>query len=107
MYPPEVRVPSGQGYGKPLDASLSELKIGSLTLTPEFDASVTSYTATTTNATNTVTATPTDSAAAVTLMLDGEVVTSPVTWATGENVLSVEVQNGDAVKTYTVTVTKS
>ena len=77
------------------------LKLGSLTLTPEFDPGVTEYTASTSNAT------PEDSSAAVTLKLGGTAVTSPVTWASGENTLTAEVTNGDVSKTYTVTVTKT
>lgn len=90
-----------------MSANLSALRIGSLTLTPEFNPGVTSYTASTSNATNAVTATPEDAAASVAVKLNGEETASPVTWATGENVLSLEVTNGDAKKTYTVTVTKS
>ena len=54
-----------------------------------------------------MTATPEDSSAAVTLKLGGTAVTSPVTWASGENTLTAEVTNGDVSKTYTVTVTKT
>ena len=88
-----------------MSANLTVLKLGSLTLTPEFDPGVTEYTASTSNAT--VTATPEDSSAAVTLKLGGTAVTSPVTWASGENTLTAEVTNGDVSKTYTVTVTKT
>lgn len=93
----------------PLSARLSGLPIGALTLTPAFDPDTTEYTATTTNATNTVTATPEDASATVTI-LNGE---APVengtaaTWATGANTLTVNVKNGTAEKVYTVTVTKS
>lgn len=93
----------------PLSARLSGLTIGALTLTPAFDPDTTEYTATTTNATNTVTATPEDASATVTI-LNGE---APVengtaaTWATGANTLTVNVKNGTAEKVYTVTVTKS
>lgn len=90
-----------------MSANLSALKIGSLTLTPEFSPGVTSYTSSTSNATNSVSATPEDDGASVKIKLNGEDATSPVTWEIGENVLSVEVANGDAKKTYTVTVTKS
>ena len=68
---------------------------------------MTSYTASTTNATNAVTATPADENADVAIKLNGEAATSPVTWQVGENTLAIDVTNGDAVKTYTVTVTKS
>lgn len=94
-------------YAKPLSADLTELRLGSLTLTPEFDPGVIEYTASTSNATTAVTATPEDSSAAVTLKLGGAAVTSPVTWASGENTLTAEVTNGDVSKTYTVTVTKT
>lgn len=90
-----------------MSANLAELKLGSLTLTPEFDPDVTEYAASTSNATNTVTATPEAEGASVTMKLSGSTVTSPVTWETGENELTIEVTNGDVSKTYTVTVTKS
>lgn len=90
--------------------TLSALTIGSLTLTPAFDAGVTEYAVETTNATNKVTATPTDEDATVTITL-GESTTiangTSATWAAGENVLTIVVTNGDTTETYTVTVTKS
>lgn len=92
-----------------MSARLSGLTIGALTLTPAFDPDTTEYTATTTNATNTVTATPEDESATVTI-LNGE---TPVengtaaTWANGVNALAITVKNGAAQKTYTVTVTKT
>ena len=51
-----------------MSARLSGLTIGALTLTPTFDPNTTEYTATTTNATNTVTATPEDEDATVTIL---------------------------------------
>lgn len=92
-----------------MNARLSGLTIGALTLTPEFDPDTTEYTATTTNATNTVTATPEDGDATVTI-LNGE---TPVengtaaTWTEGDNTLTITVKNGTVQKVYTVTVTKS
>lgn len=92
-----------------MSARLSGLTIGALTLTPEFDPDTTEYTATTTNATNTVTATPEDEDATVTI-LNGE---TPVengtaaTWTEGDNTLTITVKNGTVQKVYTVTVTKS
>ena len=69
---------------------------------------MTEYTATTSNATNKVTATPEDESAAVTIMLGDTEITSgeSATWEVGENVLEITVTNGEAEKTYTVTVTK-
>lgn len=92
-----------------MSARLSGLTIGALTMDPAFDPDTTEYTATTANATNTVTATPEDEGATVTI-LNGE---TPVpngtaaTWVEGDNTLTVTVKNGAAVAVYTVTVTKS
>ena len=92
-----------------LNAKLSSLSIGSLTLTPTFNADTTSYTAATTNATNTVTATAADSGAAITITNGSATVAngSAATWTDGENTLKITVTKGTATKTYTVTVTKS
>ncbi len=97
------------------DATLSALKLGSLTLSPAFAAATTSYTASTTDATNTVKATPTDAAAEISIThtasgTETEVVNGEaVTWASGSNTLTVKVvaEDGKTTKTYTVTVTKS
>lgn len=90
------------------DCTLSSLTIGSLTLTPTFDAAVTSYTATTENNTNTVTATAKDANATAAIKVNGTAITSgsAATWITGANTVEVKVTNGDYSKTYTVTVTK-
>lgn len=90
------------------DCTLSALSIGSLTLTPAFDAAVTSYTATTENNTNTVTATTKDASATAAIKVNGTAITSgsAATWITGANTVEVKVTNGDYSKTYTVTVTK-
>ena len=92
-----------------MSARLSGLTIGALTLDPTFDPDVASYTANTTNATNTITATPEEESATVTI-LNGE---TPVvngqaaTWEEGANAVTITVKNGTAQKVYTVTVTKS
>lgn len=68
-----------------------------------------SYTLTTTNNTNKVTATAADDAA-ILLELNGEIVENgtSLTWASGENTLTVTVtENGKESTTYTVIVTKS
>lgn len=92
-----------------MSANLSGLTIGSLTLSPEFNKNTETYTATTTNASNKVTATAEDSSATIEITNGETVVTneSAVTWADGENVLTIKVTNGTVTKTYTVTVTKS
>ena len=90
-------------------ARLSALTIGSLTLSPAFNADITSYTASTTNATNTVTATAEDSGATITITNGSTPVTNggSATWADGENTLTIAVANGTASKTYAITVTKN
>jgi hypothetical protein len=91
-------------------ADLSSLTLGSLSLSPAFDSGTTSYTASTTNATNTVTATAADSGASVVITLNSTINVpngSPAAWDEGANTLAVLVTNGAANKTYTVTVTKS
>lgn len=100
------------------NADLADLRIGGLALTPAFDAdTLTGYTATTTNATNTVTAIPADANAAIEITNKGPedeeatpvVNGRAVTWATGANTLTVKVtaENGTTTKSYVVTVTKS
>ena len=98
------------------DAALSGLSLGSLTLSPAFDPNTTSYTATTTNATNTVTATPANAGASVAITnkgTEGDPVEisngAAVTWKAGTNTLTVTVtaEDGTTTKEYTVTVTKS
>ena len=89
-------------------AKLAALSIGSLTLSPEFDPDVTGYTATTTNATNTISATG-DDGADVTITVNGSEHSSgsAATWETGENTVTIVVSgSGLTSRTYTVTVTK-
>ena len=65
------------------------------------------YTAATTDATNSINATPEDSTSVIALYLNGSPTTSPVTWAVGENTLEIRVSSSTGDKTYTVRVTKS
>lgn len=92
-------------------ATLADLKIGSLTLTPAFASATTTYTAATTNATNTITATPSDAGADISITVGGKEVNngSAAEWATGANTVKIDVTaaDGKTAKTYTVTVTKS
>lgn len=96
--------------------TLSDLKIGNLTLSPAFASATTSYTTTTTNTTNVVTAMPTDAGAEINITVkdkDNNSVTidngSAATWGTGANTVTIDVTaaDGKSKKTYTVTVTKS
>ena len=95
---------------------LASLRIGNLQLSPAFAAGTTTYTATTTAATNTVNAVPADANATIeiTNTHDTDVVDTysngqAITWATGSNVVKVKVTaaDGTANQTYQVTVTKS
>lgn len=90
-------------------SALTGLTVGALTLSPSFDASVLTYTTTTNNATNKVTATAAEGAELEIKVGDTEIENeSSATWAVGENTLTVKVtENGKAPTTYTVTVTKS
>lgn len=93
------------------DATLSALSIGSLALTPTFAAATVSYTAATTNATNTITAVPADAGAEIEITVNNTEIDngSAATWQTGSNTVKVKVTaaDGTTTKTYTVTVTKS
>ncbi len=93
------------------DAMLSALSIGSLSLSPAFDKETEAYTATTSNATNTITAVPSDAGAAIKVTVnDAEIDNgTAATWQTGSNTVKVEVTaaDGTTTKTYVVTVTKS
>lgn len=90
------------------DATLDSLTIGNLTLTPAFDAETTSYTAATTNATNTVTAHAHDPGASVAITVNGTAIASgaSATWQTGENNVVITVTNHTTTMVYTVVVTK-
>lgn len=91
------------------NANLSDLKIGSLTLSPAFAADTTTYTATTSNATNTINAMPADASAAIAITVNDTAIDNgtAATWTSGANTVKVVVtaQDGTTTKTYTVTVT--
>lgn len=98
------------------DATLSGLKLGALTLSPAFDSATTSYTATTTNAKNTIVAIPANAGATVEITHEdaeenaNEISNGAVaTWGSGANTLTIHVtaEDGTTTKDYTVTVTKS
>lgn len=98
------------------NAELSGLKMGALTLSPEFAGATTSYTASTTNVTNVITAIPADAGAEVEILVDPPVADAyeidngtAVTWESGETTVTINVTaaDGSTTKAYTVTVTKS
>ena len=82
--------------------------ISGLTLSPSFDAATTAYTATMTGAAS-VAATPAQAAANVALSYNGKNIVNGenLTPVTGTKPLTITVKNGNAVKVYTVTITKS
>ena len=89
-------------------AKLSALSVGA-DLTPAFDPNITNYTATTTSASGTVSATAADSASA-TILVNGSAHTSgqSASWSSGTNTVVVSVtKSGYISRTYTVTVTKT
>lgn len=107
LVPFEIHIQEGSDISA--DTTLSALTIGSLTLDPTFDPAVTAYTASTTSATNIITATANDAEATVSIKNGETSVTSgsSATWVAGENTVTVTVTNGSASKVYTVIVTKS
>lgn len=90
------------------NAKLASLSIGE-TLSPSFDADVTSYTATATNDSDTVTAIADDPDASVIVEYNGSQIIngSTVSWTAGTKNLVVTVRKNNAVKVYTVAVTKN
>ena len=89
--------------------TLSALTIGSLVLSPTFDSATTTYTATTTNAKDAVTATATSAGAAIVVKNGSTEIANggDATWSAGTNTVTVKVTGDEGDKTYTVTVTKS
>ncbi len=93
------------------DAALSDLRIGSLTLSPSFSSTVTSYTTSTYNATNTITAIPADGSASIQVKVNGAEIDNgtAASWQNGSNTVAVTViaEDKETTKSYTVTVVKS
>lgn len=96
---------SAQGSTPP---QLSALTIGSLTLSPTFNAGTYEYTASTTSTSSTITATP-PSGATVIITVNGESVSNggSVDWEDGENDVVIIVGDSTGSNTYKVTVTAS
>lgn len=86
--------------------------MGSKTLDPTFDSSVKSYSVDTDDATNTVSATATDSNDTVEIFLNGVSqgsgtgsVSKSLTWTENTDTVRVEVTHVSVKETYTITVT--
>lgn len=96
------------------NANLANLRLGALTLSPAFAANTTNYTASTSNATNTITAVPADAGATISITnthdtdeVDTYENGAAISWASGSNAVAVKVTaaNGTTTKTYNITVT--
>ena len=91
------------------DADLIDLTVGSYSLS--FDPDTLTYNVTATNASDAVTATPAQASAAVEISYGGKNVVngSAVKWTADSTAhpVTITVKNGNAVKVYTVNVTKS
>lgn len=92
------------------DTTLTDLSIGSLSLSPTFNPETLSYTATATAASDAVTANPTQARAKVTLTYNRKNYPNggSVKWLADSTAhpLEIVVENGVSVRTYTVQVTK-
>ena len=87
---------------------LADLSLGSLTLDPDFDPSNHIYTTTTSDASNTITATPKDADAKISIFVNGEPHTNDTaySWNTGaDNEVVIYVIKADKAEKYEVTVT--
>ena len=111
LRPAVVKVEQVTAPSASADATLSSLKIGALALSPTFAAATVTYTAETTNASNAVTAVPSDAAAEIAITVNEETLPNgeAANWKSGSNTVKVVVtaEDGTTKKTYTVTVTKS
>ena len=91
------------------DAKLNELTVNGLTLAPTFDPDVLAYTTTATGTNGKVEATPAQADAQVAIEYNGANVRNggTITFATGTFPLTVTVTKGNAVRVYTVSITKA
>jgi hypothetical protein len=102
------------GFSQSNDATLSSLALSSGTLSPSFASGTTSYTASVTNATSSITVTPTTTDGTATVKVNGTTVTSGsasgnISLNVGANTITTVVTAGDGTttQTYTVTVTRA
>lgn len=116
LQPTTIRVTTIDPPAASSNADLASLTLGRAALSPAFDDATVSYTASTTDASNTINAIPADAGATIEItnthdtdQTDSYQNGQAVVWATGANTLKVKVTaaNGTSNKTYTVTVTKS
>ena len=111
LKPARYKVTQVEESAPSTDAALSDLRVGSLSLSPAFSGTVTSYTASTSNATNTINAMPSNAAAAIKVVVNGTEIDNgtAASWQDGSNTVEVTVtaEDGKTSQSYTVTVTKS
>lgn len=116
LQPATIRVTTIDPPAASSNADLASLTLGRAALSPAFDDATVSYTASTTDASNTVNAIPADAGATIEItnthdtdQTDTYSNGAAIKWANGENTVKVKVTaaNGTSNKTYTVTVTKS
>lgn len=116
LQPATIRITPTNPPAASSNADLASLSLGAAKLSPAFAAATTTYTATTTNASNVINAIPADAGATIKITnthdtdeVDNYQNGQAVVWATGRNTLAVKVTSasGTGNKTYTVTVTKS
>lgn len=90
-------------------ANLSALTVGTLALSPSFSSNVTEYTASTSSASDKVTAAAEDSSATIAIKNGSTDVSNgnAASWSSGTNTLTVTVTKGSVSKVYTVVVTKT
>lgn len=90
-------------------AELASISMGTVHLIPGFSKSITSYAATTSNASNTITATSDDVNAQITISNGSTAIISgnAATWVQGENRVTITVTSGTTSTVYTIIVTKS
>ena len=90
------------------DDTLASLVLTGVGLSPAFGSATTSYTVTTTDVSNVITAVATGPEATIAILHGGTPVENgaAITWESGANTVTVAVTNG-TTKTYTLTVTKS
>jgi len=92
-----------------VNTGLDSLSLGSLSLSPSFDAATTDYTASTTDASNNIEAVAASDDATIAIAVDGTSHDNDTaySWSSGENVVTITVTNESEAEVYTVTVTKS
>ena len=116
LQPATIRVTTIDPPAASSNADLASLTLGRVKLNTAFVPGTLNYTASTTDASNTVNAVPADAGATIeitnthdTSQTDTYDNGAAIQWANGENTVKVKVTaaNGTSNKTYTVTVTKS